>query len=163
MRVFRNLFQADVYFIWLDLSWPSAQMIPDVFCLRTVLWQVKPGQYGRCLCVSTSASASLASFGASWLQRRLPVSSKATCSVATVSHILRKRSGYGLKGPVLVPGPDKQHQRCPATACWCVLAVLLPHKPLSHPFLLLEQGFLNNEQQIKPKAFPSFQPHCNRF
>jgi len=57
--------------------------------------------------------------------------------------------------------PDRQHQRCPPTACWPGLPVMPPHKPLSHPFLLLEQGLLKNQQELKVSGFPSFQPHCN--
>lgn len=77
----------------------------DVFYLRTVLWKVKPGQCSRCLCASTSASASPGSFKALWLQQRLPVSRKTACSLAAVWHVWPKSSGYDLKGPVLVPGP----------------------------------------------------------
>ena len=114
MHVFRNMFQADIYFIRLDLSWPSAQMIPDVSYLRIVVWKVKPGQHGRCLCASTAASASPGSFSAAWLQQQLPVSRKAACSLDCIWHALPESSEYGPKGPVLLPAPWQTASKVPS-------------------------------------------------
>lgn len=161
MHVFRNLFQADVYFIWLDLSWPSAQMIPDVFYLRTVLWKVKPGRYSRCLCEHFSICIP-------GISRCFVTSAKAASeqeSCLLFGHCFTYVAwGLGRIWRFLCwsQAPDKQHQRCSLTACWWwQLPVVPSHEALSHPFLLLEQGFLNNEQESKPRVFPSFQPHCN--
>lgn len=131
-------------------------MVPDVLHLRTALWKVKCGQHSRYLCVSSSPPSSLGSFSIVRLHQRLPVSRKLPGSSAAVWHKLSKSSGYGLKSPVLLPGLWLTASEVPSDSFF--VSALALHKPLSHPILLLKWGFLNNEQKLKLRLFPSFQP-----
>lgn len=125
-HVVRSLFQANVYFIWLDLGWPAAQLIPDVFYLRSVPREVKLRQCSRCLWAlrllhPRTTHAVLCGSSWQWAGALLV----AGCCFTGIAWELRVVFEGSYPGLLY----DKQHQRCPPRArCsvfqWCHHTVL---------------------------------------
>lgn len=152
-RVVRSLFQANVYFIWLDLSWPAAQLIPDVFYLRSVPWDVKLRHCSRCLWAPhllhpRTMHAVLCGSRWQWAGS-LPVPGCSFTCIAWEPRVVFEGSYPGLFY-------DEQHKRCPLRV-HSSLFQWFHHTVLQATSIFL--SFSQHVQGLKPKEF--YQPHWN--